>query len=794
VKRVARINRVLVCLLGLAASAAGAAEPAPDLLAGPPTVSRTDAGCTIRFAATRPTDVTVRIVDSRGEVVRHLASGMVGLEKAAAPFQANALAQSVPWDGTDDAGRKAPGGCRARVQAGMRAAFDRFLLYEPNGIGGGWARGKLRCTVTKGVGDEFLVAQENGVHLSTLRVFDRNGRYLRCVWPYSLDRPRDVIEPFLADSDWGANDWDGDRVPLSVNHNAYYFFGTRGRETVVTTDGCIVALAGYVTDAHSLRAIGPGGLPYRELVWRPSLAYVWRPAAYEQRKLRVPYRGGSKWRLAAGTDGDFLLADGLLHVVWRHRAADMSPANFEKTGRSYLGTLDQAGDDEEHLQGPDDVTVDADGNLHVLDGESVKVYGRDGAFVREAAKAAFPSKETETPPAIVAAAKNPRALKFPHMLRVAPDGRLYLKDCGGAGWDPFIVTDVEGKAFERRAFPWGHGTVNHYSCVDADGNWYVALRKGRQTPETIWKFSPDGKRLKFGTADEIIIEFDEPARNKTAPGDVKGLFVTRSGDIYVVNTVEKWSGAKFLGGDFHYGNLYDKGDQYNCTRVDVYGPDGTRKRRGLVRSQGLNDVAVDRAGNVYVIEATMYHGAHQRHVAKATRGGRLMKFGYLTPEQANLDPATDENKRFSLTARLMKFSPEGGVRDGEGGRPQLWSFPGVSGLSPWGCGAECPAGQICLDPDERLWVPDAFLYCVKAVDRAGNEMLRVGKYGNEDCKGGGGDRKLEGTDIVVDPEVPVARPSGVAVYRDWLFLSDMYAHRVLRCRLEYADSREVAIP
>ena len=79
------------------------------------------------------------------------------------------------------------------------------------------------------------------------------------------------------------------------------------------------------------------------------------------------------------------------------------------------------------------------------------------------------------------------------------------------------------------------------------------------------------------------------------------------------------------------------------------------------------------------------------------------------------------------------------------------------------------------------------------IDKAGNEIIRVGKYGNEDCQGGGGDKKLEGTNIVIDPEIPLARPSGMAVYKDWLFLSDMYAHRVLRCKLTYAAEKEVSV-
>ena len=52
----------------------------------------------------KPTDVTVRILDKDGNIVRHLASGMVGLEKAATPFAAKSLSQKISWDGKDDAG------------------------------------------------------------------------------------------------------------------------------------------------------------------------------------------------------------------------------------------------------------------------------------------------------------------------------------------------------------------------------------------------------------------------------------------------------------------------------------------------------------------------------------------------------------------------------------------------------------------------------------------------------------------------------------------------------------------
>jgi hypothetical protein len=47
--------------------------------------------------------------------------------------------------------------------------------------------------------------------------------------------------------------------------------------------------------------------------------------------------------------------------------------------------------------------------------------------------------------------------------------------------------------------------------------------------------------------------------------------------------------------------------------------------------------------------------------------------------------------------------------------------------------------------------------------------------------------------MIIDPEIPLARPSGIAVYGDWLFITDTFSHRVLRCRLEFAESKETGL-
>jgi len=738
-----------------------------------PAVTKVSKGFEIAFTLARPADVTVRILDEKGRAIRHLACGMVGLGNAAKPFTPGSLAQRILWDGKDDKGKEAdPAGAKVWVGAGLAAEFDRFILWEPDGIGLG-PRDKIESAVIPGRDGEFYVTQNWGVHMNTTRVFDAEGKFVRGLWPFGLNHPKEAIAKFLGGPD-GVDDWDGRRVPLCVNHNAFYYFGTRCVSAAVTTDGYLVGSHGYAMGYTSLLQTTREGFPVRQ-DWRPD----WHKTRSWER---------SKWQVAAGPDGDFYLADGLHHVVAHFRASDFSPIPFTHSGtrkletpRPYIGEIDEPGEDEGHFKGPDGIAVDGQGQLLVADGDAVKVYDPTGQFKEKRPKAE--AKAPAVPEALVAASRNPRALTFPHFLRVDPTGRLYVKNEGGD--KPFVVSDTDGKSFAIRTLPWGHSFAQSYSCVDAEDNWYASVQPhGREKPNEIWKFAPDGQRRKFGERDAIAIDFGPRA-------EIKGLFVRPDGDIYVVAACSKWLPPQEIAK--LYGNMELRGDRYNLTRVDVYAPDGAMKHKGLVRSQGINDVAVDREGNLYVIESTMWHGAHMMKIARTDYHKKWPKaFPHLSPEQQKT--GTDAaSKRFSLMSRLLKFPPTGGVLDGQGGPGQLWGHAGVSGLSPWNCGAECPAGQICLDPDERLWVPDTFLYNVKAVDKAGNLILRVGTYGTEDCKGGGGDRRLEGTNIVVDPEIPLARPSGMAVLGDSLFITDMYAHRVMRCRLTYAESKEVAI-
>ena len=63
----------------------------------------------ITFAVGAPTDVEVAVLDTEGNVVRHLAAGLLG-NNAPAPLRKDSLAQSLVWDLKDDDGQVLPPG------------------------------------------------------------------------------------------------------------------------------------------------------------------------------------------------------------------------------------------------------------------------------------------------------------------------------------------------------------------------------------------------------------------------------------------------------------------------------------------------------------------------------------------------------------------------------------------------------------------------------------------------------------------------------------------------------------
>ncbi|MBL8027411.1 MAG: T9SS type A sorting domain-containing protein [Fibrobacteres bacterium] len=141
---------------------------------------------TIKFTLSEETDVEIAVIDSiSSKIVRHLAAGRLGL-RAPYPLQANSLSQTITWDGRDDNGRSVGSGIKplVRVRCGMVYKLANVVDASPH----------LYSVTLTGLhldpdgslytfGNSGLYNGEFGNATNKLRKFDKNGNYLKTIFP-----------------------------------------------------------------------------------------------------------------------------------------------------------------------------------------------------------------------------------------------------------------------------------------------------------------------------------------------------------------------------------------------------------------------------------------------------------------------------------------------------------------------------------------------------------------------------------------------------------------------------------
>ncbi len=146
-----------------------------------PVVRRDGDRVTITFATKALCDVTAAIENTEGKIVRHLASGVLGVN-APPPFQKNSLEQTLVWDGKDDQGDYIDDkdALAVRVSLGLKPRFERTLFWSP----------KKRLTVRT----PLVQATPEGVYVydgdvvDHVRLFGHQGNYVRTVYPFPASR------------------------------------------------------------------------------------------------------------------------------------------------------------------------------------------------------------------------------------------------------------------------------------------------------------------------------------------------------------------------------------------------------------------------------------------------------------------------------------------------------------------------------------------------------------------------------------------------------------------------------
>jgi hypothetical protein len=175
----------------------------------PPTTARSGDATVITFAISEKSDVEVSVLNSKSEVVRHLAAGVLGGEKAPPEPLKAGLSQSLSWDGKDNFGKPAGGGpFKFRVRAGSQFKFGRFIGDDPYTFG---SVDGIACDEDGNV----YIEGNRGTHnqsVRTVRKYDSNGAYLKELLPFPPDLTAGSMKE-IAIFDDGGNRW----LPRSIS-------------------------------------------------------------------------------------------------------------------------------------------------------------------------------------------------------------------------------------------------------------------------------------------------------------------------------------------------------------------------------------------------------------------------------------------------------------------------------------------------------------------------------------------------------------------------------------------------
>jgi DNA-binding beta-propeller fold protein YncE len=157
-----------------------------------PSAAKSDGGARMSFTVSEKTDVEVSVLNAKGEVVRHLAAGLLGSEKAPPEPLTRGLAQSIVWDGKDDFGKPvsaAEGPFKVRVRAGMDAKLSGFIGADP------YRFGTLNSLATDEEGGLYVMAFAGPANQNTvtLRAFNPDGSYKRTLMPFPSDLPPNAL-------------------------------------------------------------------------------------------------------------------------------------------------------------------------------------------------------------------------------------------------------------------------------------------------------------------------------------------------------------------------------------------------------------------------------------------------------------------------------------------------------------------------------------------------------------------------------------------------------------------------
>ena len=346
-------------------------------------------GVRVRFEVSKPADVEIAILGRNGQVIRHLAAGLLGAH-APEPLRKDSLKQDVLWDGTDDRGRvpaAESGPYRARVRIGGVPRLEKTFGNNPNAIGA------IMAMTVGDKGELYVLTSIRGPASGRrLLVLDRDGRYLRTIMPYPAatpaERTKSVGHLMLGDQ----------RIPIVFNGHAmslYPLIPNMPRQTMAWNP------KGHLVAASAIDSAYEFGLPRHLLAFHPQGGAP-EGTSFVGPEISVPVGmmrglGRSLYHrfdnMVCSADGKYVYYTGAdtrlggdyyaqppRHAVFRFRWDEAKGAGMEEP---FYGVDCRAGHENRHLNDPRGLAVDTDGNLYICDrnNDRVMIVSPEGQFL-----------------------------------------------------------------------------------------------------------------------------------------------------------------------------------------------------------------------------------------------------------------------------------------------------------------------------------------------------------------------------------------------------------------------------
>ncbi len=804
---------VLAVALGLAgnAGAQAAAQARKADFEARPAAAKAGRGAKLTFSITAPADVEVAVLDAKGKVVRHLAAGALGGPNPPPQPLRPGLSQALEWDGNDDLGKPAADGpARFRVRIGMGLRLGGFIgdtEAEPaDARVYGLAtddRGLVYAAYGIGYGDRYF----------TIKAYDRDGKYVRTIFPYPANLKLDEVAGFAPqtprDGRLNPPQFNG-RLPWIYPGSMGGLMGNRVSDGVLrltdgsgrlcrlrASDGACVSWGGGKPPAPA--AQGPvcwAASPDGKTLYLAGWAHPGRGEPDGQ-IFKVDAATGERARFAKiDVPADsFWLAEknGWYHFTnWGRKNGISAFHGLAVDGEGRVYACDRVNhrvavyDPEGKLLGstpvehPDHVALGPErGELYVttrkvLDGYKARneiAVLRLSGWNEGKVAARLVLNGTNAPSMAVDASRKPAVIWLSNVDERG--GVTRIEDRGAE----FAVTGRLGKGawvmpVKVWADPFGDDVItsNGWSALSRFNGLTGEPRKFPILGMDL-AFGPDGSYHVYGQKGwhELVARFDRDFNPLPFPATGKNTttMAATGKDVYGRYGHGWCNKGLAVGPDgrIYVYNMYD----WNKYFINVWDASGKAEKHGRV-ADGLigpldpqgGGVAVDFKGNVYVGMAGLPPG-----VPGGAKGvGSVVKFG---PEGGGYGPGGGEAgiewKGSSVGKRV-----EGGLR----------AYPGLA-LQTWE-GCVCKEARFDLDGYGRLYVPNAAAYSVGIVDNAGNEIARFGHYGNADSRGRGS--------AIPDPPIPFGFPMAVSagqIEAGRLYVADLLNQRVARLDVVYGS-------